>query len=165
MKKINKWYFLWLVGLIYLSIYFINPKLFYTIGKDVIDIFLKQILLILILVFVFMFILNFFIRKDNVQKLIKDSSSKKKYTFSVIWWILSSWPVYMWYPFLQELKKHWLSYGHIATFIYARAIKLWFIPVMAVYFWLKYTIIFNLVLIFISIIIWLVIDKIIKEKS
>ena len=66
----------------------------------------------------------------------------------------------MWYPFLKKLKDHGLNYGHIATFIYARAVKIPFLAVMIYYFGLKYTIIFNLVLIFLAIILGIVINLI-----
>jgi hypothetical protein len=71
---------------------------------------------------------------------------------------LSSGPVYLWYPLLKQLKEKWLSQWHIATFIYARAIKIPLIPMMIVFFGLKYTIIFNLVLFVLALIIWVLID-------
>jgi hypothetical protein len=56
-----------------------------------------------------------------------------------------------------------LYYGHIATFIYARAAKIPFLAAMIFYFGLKYTIIFNLVLVFMALLIGILINLIFKK--
>ena len=116
-----------------------------------------------------MFVLNILLQKDKIKNLIKNSSTITKYVFALIGWIFSTGPVYMWYPFLKKLKDHWLHYGHIATFIYARAVKIPFLAAMIFYFGLKYTIIFNLVLVFLALVIGIVINLIFNffdyEKS
>jgi len=121
-------------------------------------------LFVLLIVFVFMFILNILIEKEFIKNKIKNAKSITKYFVSIIWGIFSTWPVYMWYPFLKQLKNHWLSYGHIATFIYARAVKIPFLAVMIMYFGLKYTIIFNLVLIFLALVLGIIIDLLFNLK-
>lgn len=154
------WLFLFSVLIIYFITGLFNFDYFLKVGFEVYNIFVKQILLVLVIVFVLMFILNILLQKDKVKNLIKNSNSFTKYFFAVIWWIFSTGPVYMWYPFLKQLKDHWLNYGHIASFIYARAVKMPFLTVMIFYFGLKYTIIFNLVLIFLAILIWVLINLI-----
>jgi len=152
------WIFLFIILIMYLIIGFFNFDYFLLVWKEVYNIFIKQILWVLVIVFFLMFILNILLEKEKVKQLIKNSNNFTKYIFSIIWGIFSTGPVYMWYPFLKQLKDHWLHYGHIASFIYARAIKLPFITVMILYFWLKYTIIFNFVLLFLSFILWLFIN-------
>jgi len=163
------WIFLFTVLIIYLVIGLFNFDYFLKISFEVYNIFVKQILFVLVVVFVLMFILNILLQKDKVKNLIKNSNSFTKYFFAVIWWIFSTGPVYMWYPFLKQLKDHWLNYGHIASFIYARAVKIPFLTVMIFYFGLKYTVIFNSVLIFLAVLIGLLINLIFNffdyEKS
>ncbi len=154
------WLFLFTVLIIYFLIGFFNFQYFLSVWNLVINIFVKQIFLVLIIVFVFMFILNILLKKDKIKEKIKNSKNSTKYIFSIIWWIFSTGPVYMWYPFLKKLKDNGLNYGHIATFIYARAVKIPFLAVMIFYFGLKYTIIFNLVLMFLAFLIWVLVNLI-----
>ena len=111
-----------------------------------------------------MFWLNILLEKDIIKNKIKNSKNSTKYIVSIIWWILSTWPVYMWYPFLKQLNEHWLNYGHIATFIYARSVKIQFFAVMILYFWLKYTITFNFVLILLSFFVWILINLLFNSE-
>jgi len=156
--------FLAIVLIIYLISWIINSKYFINVWLEVYNIITKQILSALIIVFIIMFILNIILEKDKIKELIEKSSNITKYIASIIWWILSTWPVYMWYPLLKKLKHHWLNYWQIAIFIYSRSIKLPFISVMILYFGLKYTIIFNCVLILQSIILWIIINSIMEKK-
>jgi len=154
------WIFLFTVLFILLIIGFFNFDYFLNIIKEVYNIFVKQIFIVLIIVFVLMFLLNIFLEKGKIKYLIKNSTSFTKYFFSIIAWIFSTGPVYMWYPFLKQLKDNGLNYWHIASFIYARAVKIPFLTIMIFYFGLKYTIIFNLVLIFLAIVLGVVINLI-----
>lgn len=144
--------------IIYLSFSLYDFQAFINIWKDFLNILIYQILLVLIIVFLFMFILNLLLAKETIKNKIKNSTNSTKYLFSIIWWIFSTWPVYIWYPFLKQLNNHWLNYGHISTFMYARAVKVPFFTIMIFYFWLKYTMIFNIVLIFLALIIWILIN-------
>ncbi len=156
----GNWIFLFVVFVIYFIIWIFNQNLFLAIWEDFLNVFFKQILVVLLIVFVFMFILNILLQKDTIKNKIQNSSNHVKYIVSIFGWILSTGPVYMWYPFLKKLNDNWLNYGHIASFIYARAIKIPFLAVMVFYFGLKYTIIFNLVLVILALIVWFLINLI-----
>ena len=162
LKLKDRFWWNYLFLFVVLTVYFLTGLFdfdyFLGVWKEVYNIFVKQILVVLLIVFVFMFVLNILLQKDKIKNLIKNSSSTTKYIFSVLGWIFSTGPVYMWYPFLKKLKDHWLHYGHIATFIYARAVKIPFLAAMIFYFGLKYTIIFNLVLVFLALVIGVVVN-------
>jgi len=64
----------------------------------------------------------------------------------------------LWYPFLKKLKDHWLTRWHIAAFIYARAIKIPLIPMMIAFFGIKYTLIFNIVILIFAIFMAFIVD-------
>ncbi|MFK7780450.1 MAG: hypothetical protein QM490_04945 [Candidatus Gracilibacteria bacterium] len=154
--------FLYLVLILYIITGFIDFAYFKDVGLGFLNIFIYQIIPVLIFVFVLMFIFNILISKDLIKQKIKKSGNLTKYFFSIIGGILSTGPVYMWYPFLKQLKDHGLNHGHIASFIYARSIKIPFLLIMIFYFGLKYTIIFNLVILFSAIIIGIFINLIFK---
>ena len=66
----------------------------------------------------------------------------------------------MWYPLLAELKEKGIGYGYLATFLYNRAIKIPLLPIAIFYFGLKYVVILTIVMIFISIIQGIIINRI-----
>jgi hypothetical protein len=119
---------------------------------------LLTVLPVLWIIYLLIFIFNFFIDNDKIKQYFEKWNYCFKLFISVIWWILSAWPVYLWYPLLQKIKKNNLTNWHIASFIYARAIKIPLFPIMILYFWIKYTIIFNMVILLFSFLIWLIID-------
>ena len=100
----------------------------------------------LLLVYFIIFGFNLIISNKKIVKFLAKGNYSKKLIFSVLFGILSSWPIYLWYWLLSQLQEAGLSLGHIATFSYARAIKLSMLPIMIGYFGFKFSIIFVLVL-------------------
>jgi len=123
-----------------------------------IKILITQIIPILFIVFLFIFIFNLLIQNEKIIKKISNSNSFTKYIFIILFWIISTWPVYMWYPIIEKLQKHGLWYEHVATFIYSRAIKIPFFAIMIFYFWIKYTLLFNFTILIFAILIWVIIN-------
>ncbi len=150
-------YFLLIMFIIYVAILFINPELFAkTIG------FFVEILIKIIPVFVFVFALmaltNYFITPKFLAKHFKEKGLKK-WIFAIIGGILSTGPIYMWYPLLADLKKKGLDSGIIACFLYNRAIKLALLPIAIFYFGLKFVVILSFVMILASIVQAKIINK------
>lgn len=76
--------------------------------------------------------------------------------------ILSTGSIYMWYPLLKDLKEKGVRYGFISVFLYNRAIKIPLIPIIITYFGVKFVVVLTLVMVFVSIIQGLIIEKIIR---
>jgi uncharacterized membrane protein YraQ (UPF0718 family) len=76
--------------------------------------------------------------------------------------IVSSGPVYIWYPFLAQLREQGLSHGFIACFMYNRAIKVPLIPLMLAYFSPGYIITLTLVMVLMSIAQGLLVNKLLS---
>ena len=79
--------------------------------------------------------------------------------------ILSSGPVYMWYPLLSDLQNKGLKNGFIATFLYNRAIKLPILPLMISYFGIVYVLVLTIVMVFVSILQGLIINRLMEAKT
>lgn len=137
-KKSHKssWYFLGIIVLIYFILYMISPthtvlalEFSYTLALKLIPIFA--------FVFVFMVVVDLVLTPARIVKYIGEEAGLKKWIFIIIGGILSTGPVYVWYPLLADLQKKGVSDGLLATFLYNRAIKLQYLPLLVVYFsWL-----------------------------
>lgn len=106
---------------------------------------LVELLPILLLVYIFMF-LNTFVKEKKLKKFIQTAPIVVQYILMSLLGTLSHGPIYAWYPLLEDFHKKGISYGHIASFLYARGIKLTLLPMLVLYFDLKYAIILTIVL-------------------
>ena len=166
MKKIKlsaSGFFLIIVLLIYFILFITDKALFYS-SMSFFGSILMRIIPIFLIVFVLMVLVNYFITPEFIIKHTKEKKVKKWF-FIIIGGILSSGPIYMWYPLLADLRQKGLSYGLIACFLYNRAIKLPMIPLIILYFGWKYVVVLTLIMIFVSVIQGILIDKIMEVKK
>lgn len=159
LKEIQKsWYFLVIMVLVYSMLSFFNYDLFESSLKIFLSILIK-----IIPVFIFMFFLmiftNYFVTTKFILKYIEKEKGIKKWVFAIVGGILSAGPIYMWYPFLADLKEKGISNGLISCFLYNRAIKIPLLPLMIVYFSWKYIIVLLLIMISVSVIQGMIINK------
>lgn len=126
-------------------------------------IYLKNILIkvipILLLVFALTFVVNYLVKPKKLIKYLGKDSKYKGWMIAIVSGILSSGPIYMWYPLLKELKDKGMRIGLVATFLYNRAIKIPLLPLLIVYFGLKYSIVLLIMMIIFSILQGLTIEK------
>ena len=159
----KKWYFLIMIIFAYIILLIFNKESFYSSLS-----FFKKILLNILPVFVTVFILmvftNYFITQEFIIKHTRKRGIKKWF-FIIIGGILSSGPIYMWYPLLADLKNKGLSYGFIACFLYNRAIKIPLLPLIILYFGWKFVIVLSFVMITASIIQGIIINNIMEVKK
>ncbi len=150
-------YFLISIFLIYFLLLIFRTDLFFSSINFFYNIFLK-IIPIFILVFILMVFTNYFITPKFI---IKHLGKKriKKWFYAIVGGILSTGPIYMWYPLLADLKNKGLNYGLISCFLYNRAIKIPLLPLIIFYFSLKYVIILSVVMIFMSVVQGIIINK------
>ncbi len=159
LKEIQKsWYFLVAMILIYSVVSFFNYELFTSSLNFFVDILIK-IIPIFIFIFILMVITNLFVTPKFILKYLEKDKGIKKWVFAVIGGVLSSGPIYMWYPLLADLKEKGISDGLISCFLYNRAIKIPLLPLMVVYFSWKYIIILAFVMMFASVIQGIIINK------
>jgi len=164
LKQISgSWYFLIIILLIYLLLFIFRQDLF-SLSLNFFYNILKKIIPIFILVFVLMSLTNYFITPKFIMKHLREKGIKKWF-FIIIGGILSTGPIYMWYPFLADLKDKGLNYGFIACFLYNRAIKIPLIPLMIFYFTIRYVLILAVVMMVMSVVQGIIINKFMAEKE
>jgi uncharacterized membrane protein YraQ (UPF0718 family) len=163
MKKTEKshvgWYFLLIVIVLYvviglLKIEVLLPSLRFSfkIAKNIVPVFA--------IIFALMVVFNLFVSPYSVRKYLGKSSGFRRWLIAIGGGIISTGPIYMWYPLLKELKRQGVQYGFIATFLYNRAIKPPLIPMMILYFGFKYTLVLTIVMITISVVQGIIFEKI-----
>lgn len=119
-----------------------------------------KIIPILFLVFAIMFIVNYFITPKKLVSHLERGKGIKRWAITIVAGIISTGPIYLWYPLLSELKEHGIENGLIATFLYARAIKPALMPLMILYFGIIFTVAFTVAILIFSVLQGIVLQKI-----
>ncbi len=133
--------FLGFTLILYLLTFLINKELFFKSLNFSIKLF-SQIIPMLFFVFILIFITNMIDLKIT---------KTREFLGSIVFGIISSGPIYAWYPFLKQMREKGASLGAIASFLYAKAIKIPFLPFLIYYFGVKYSVIFVIILLLFSI--------------
>lgn len=151
-KKASKlsWWFLAVVLVIYLIAAFIDPA---TAAKAV-SVFsgiIMQVAPVLVLVFFLLFLVDLFIDQKKAARYLGRESGITGWFFAVAGGILSSGPIYVWFPFLAEMREKGMKTELAATFLYNRAVKLPLLPLMIYYFGLAFTVVLTIYMILFSV--------------
>ncbi len=153
-----------LMIVIYALLYFIDYNLFRlafsSLGKMVV-----QLLPYLALIFIFMLLTEFLITPEKAKKIFANAKGIKAVSITAVVGILSVGPAYIWFPFLSNLRKHGLTNKLIAIFMYNRAVKLHLFPVMVLYFGIKFTVVFSLMLFLFSFLIGTIVEYFTVEEE
>lgn len=164
-KKTNKkqqsktpWYILLVLILFYALLFILKPETFTASFTFFSDLIIK-VIPIFILVFILMALTNYYITPEFIIKHLNDRGIKK-WLYMIIGGMLSSGPIYMWFPLLEELKDKGMNYGLMSCFLYNRSIKLPVLPLAIIYFNWQYIIILTIVMVIISVVQGKVINKI-----
>ncbi|MFW6120915.1 MAG: permease [Petrotogales bacterium] len=143
--------FLAIVILLYFVLSFFNSEKIYRALHASLNIII-QILPVLILVIFLMGIVNYFLKPKMVSKYLGGESGIKGWFLVISMGILSHGPIYVWYPFLKELRDHGMRTGLVAAFLYNRAIKIPLLPIMIYYFGIGFVILLSIYMIIGSVI-------------
>lgn len=159
----KSWYFLVVVILFYFILFFVKQESFF-LSLNFFGAFFLKIVPIFLFVFVLMTLSNYFITQKFIIKHLREKGIKK-WIFVIIGGILSSGPIYMWYPLLAGLRRKGLNYGLIACFLYNRAIKIPLLPLAIIYFSWQYIMILALVMMVVSIMQGILLNKLMEVKK
>jgi len=154
--------FLSLVILIYLFVLIFNFTFFMTSLNRFVALAVK-ILPSILGVFILIFIFNYILSDQKIKRYLVGKLNWKKYFLVIGFGILSAGPIYAWYPFLADLKEQGFKNGLISIFLYNRAIKLPFIPIIIYYFSVEFVILITVLMIIFSVINGIIINKFVKN--
>jgi len=149
---------------IYIVIFFINP----TFIKNSFKIFSESfvsLLPMLLFVFTIIFIINLFFKPESIKHHLGHDSGIKWWIYTSIASLLILWPPYVLFPMLKNLRNHWMKYSLIAFFMNNRNAQPIFLPVMAYYFWLSFTIIISIYTIIFAFINANIIGRVMQENE
>lgn len=157
-KSKSGYIMLGVVSALYIILFFFNAD------KTIDSLFaslkvLEMIAPILLIVFFLMALLNTFINEKSIAKHLGEDSGAKGWFIALFGGILSHGPGYIWYPMLQELRSKGALDGLVIAFIYARAIKLPWLPLMISYFGLSFTIVLSFYIVFAAFIQGVIVNK------
>ncbi len=117
---------------------------------------------VMVLVFILLWLINQFVSPNSVLKHLGEQSGIKGWLFALLGGIISTGPIYMWYPLLKNLKEKGMKNSLIAVFLYNRAVKVPMIPLMVHYFGLKLVVVLTFWMLCASIFVGLIVEKILK---
>jgi len=163
-KSYTGWYFLFIVIGIYLITSIFNSASVFSAFNFFIKLFIK-IIPAFLLVFILMVLTNYFIQPKTLVKYIGKESGIKGWLISIITGIISTGPIYLWYPLLNDLQKHGVRNGLLATFLYNRAVKIPLLPVLILYFGLTYSIVLSIVMMITSVFQGMLTEKLMEVRK
>ena len=144
------WLFVLGVAALYLVVAVVDPGYarsslhhFVEMGADLLP------ALILVFLFLWLFNLTTGVQKTAARLTGRDSGIRG-WLLAIAAGVLSHGPIYPWYPLLRELRAKGARPALIASFLYARSIKLPWLPVMAHYFGLRYMATLTLLILLLS---------------
>jgi len=164
------WYFFLIVIALYIILLILNPGKAVLSFKSFFSLLIK-IIPTLVLIILLMGFFNYFVPPKKLRKwLVHERGTNsgikriKAWVIAIIGGVVSSGPIYLWYPFLAELRKSGVRNSLIATFLYNRAVKIPLLPMMIMYFGLAYTIVLTIVTMIFSVFNGLLVERIIDKK-
>ena len=126
------------------------------------NIFLNM-LIPLCLVLVLMILLNLFLRPAQITRFLGKGAGIKGILLPAAAGIISTGPIYAWYPLLKDLRGKGAGNSPIAIFLYNRAVKPFLLPVMIGYFGWAYVVILTILTILASVAIGYSMNILVKE--
>lgn len=155
------WLFLFAVVGIYAITGLADPSL---LGKAIAGFgdLVLSIVPIVILVFGLLFLSNFILGREKAMKYLGESSGVKGWLISIAGGVLSSGPIYMWYPLLSDLREKGMKDSLIATFLYNRSVKIPLLPMMVYYFGWAFTTVLAVYMILFSVVNGIIVQRFVR---
>lgn len=154
--------FLFLMFLTYLLLGLNNYPFALDTFKNFFQAFVK-IFPFLLFVFFIIFIINLFLKPEAIKRHLGHNAGIKGWLYVSLGSIFITSPPYVTFPLLGELKKHGMRYTFIAVFLNSRNVQLAFLPIMAHYFGLLFTVVISIYVILYSILSGIILEKLMKQ--
>ena len=158
------WWFLLIVFVLTIILFCIWPTAIIPTFNFFLSILIK-VIPVFVLIYVLLVVFDYYVEPKKLVDYLDQNSGVRGWFFSIIAGIISTGPIFMWYPLLNELQKHNVRNGFIAAFLYNRAIKPALIPLFIFYFGVAYTIIFTIVMLFASVLNGMTVEYILEKLN
>jgi uncharacterized membrane protein YraQ (UPF0718 family) len=163
-RKLGGWMFLALVLLAHGATALADPGL----ARQALASFvamLGEVAPVLILVAALMFLTERFLTPARTQAWLGRGSGWVGWLLAVVAGVLSTGPVYSWYELLAELRSKGMRTALVAVLLYARAVKLPLLPLLAHYFGLRYMVVLSLFIAAFSIVNGLLMERLLHQPG
>jgi uncharacterized membrane protein YraQ (UPF0718 family) len=126
---------------------------------------LGEVAPVLVLVFVLMFLAERFLTPGRTRAWLGQKSGLRGWLLAVVAGVISTGPVYTWYALLAELRDKGMRTALVAVVLYARAIKLPLLPLLAHYFGLRYMLVLSLLIAAFSVLNGLLMERLLRQPE
>ena len=109
---------------------------------------LAKVVPIFILVIFITALINYLLQPRKIAKHLGRDSGTGGWLWALASGVISHGPMYVWYPLLEDLRRHGMKDELIVVFFASRAIKVPLLPVMVDYFGLLFTILLSFYMLF-----------------
>jgi uncharacterized membrane protein YraQ (UPF0718 family) len=117
------------------------------------------------LVFVLMLVLNLFLKPEQIVKFFGTQAGIEGVMLSAGAGIISTGPIYAWYPLLKDLREKGAANTFVAIFLGSRAVKPFLLPIMISYFGWIYVAILTVLTVLGSVVIGYVVGALMKARN
>jgi uncharacterized membrane protein YraQ (UPF0718 family) len=131
------------VLLLYLALWVVAPEKTWLAMRNSLGI-LYHVLPSLFLVFLLMVGLNLFLKPPHFSNMLRKGAGIRRTVLAVAAGIVSTGPIYAWYPMLKDLRERGADQFFVAVFLVNRAVKPFLLPVMISMFGWAYVLILTL---------------------
>lgn len=163
-RKLGGWLFLALVLAAYGATALVEPGRARIACADFLAMFAK-VAPVLVLVFALMFLAELFLSPQRVEGWLGRRSGLRGWLLALAAGVISTGPVYAWYALLAELREKGMRTALVAVVLYARAIKLPLLPLLAHYFGLGYMLVLSLFIAVFSIVNGLLMERLLRQPE
>lgn len=117
------------------------------------------------LVFVLMLILNLFLKPEQIVKFFGSQAGINGVILSAGAGIISTGPIYAWYPLLKDLREKGAANTFVAIFLGNRAVKPLLLPIMISYFGWIYVLILTVLTVLGSVVVGYIVGALVKVQN
>jgi uncharacterized membrane protein YraQ (UPF0718 family) len=133
------WYFLTGMVIVYLLIFLLSPVVFGGLAQ----LFLKlsiELIPALVALYALIFFINLLLGPRKITRHLGKGSGLRGLLIATTAGIISTGPIYAWYPLLANLREKGMTDNLITIFLYNRAVIIPLLPMTIYYFGLEFTI-------------------------
>ena len=162
MKSSGSNVFLLVIATLYTALAAYDIALFMETLRAFVDL-LGKVVPVLLLVFVMMFVVDLVVEPGTVKKRLGKGSGSVGWSVAVLGGVLSTGPIYVWYPLLEDLRKKGVKDSLIVAFLYARAVKIPMAPMMIYYFGWTFTAVLYMYIIVFSVLNGVLVERLLRD--